>query len=71
MFKATKNFPDETFDRLTEDVGGNNNAFTSDDVTAYHETIPANHLQRLIFAEATGWARWSSMRTCSSPSATW
>ena len=35
MFKATENFPDETFDRLTEDVGGNNNAFTSDDVTAY------------------------------------
>lgn len=52
MFKATKNFPDETFDRLTEDVGGNNNAFTSDDVTAYHETIPANHLERLLFAEA-------------------
>ncbi|CAN5274330.1 pitrilysin family protein [soil metagenome] len=52
MFKATKDFPDETFDRLTEDVGGNNNAFTSDDVTAYHETIPANHLQRLLFAEA-------------------
>ncbi|RZJ04878.1 MAG: insulinase family protein [Brevundimonas sp.] len=52
MFKATKNFPDETFDRLTEDVGGNNNAFTSDDVTAYHETIPSNHLERLIFAEA-------------------
>ncbi|WP_421730442.1 M16 family metallopeptidase [Brevundimonas sp.] len=52
MFKATKDFPDETFDRLTEDVGGNNNAFTADDVTAYHETVPANHLQRLIFAEA-------------------
>ena len=52
MFKATKNFPDETFDRLTEDVGGANNAFTSDDVTAYHETIPANHLERLLFAEA-------------------
>jgi zinc protease len=52
MFKATKNFPDETFDRLTEDVGGNNNAFTSDDVTGYYETIPANHLERLLFAEA-------------------
>ena len=53
MFKATKDFPDETFDRLTEDVGGNNNAFTSDDVTAYHETVPANHLERLVFAEAS------------------
>jgi len=53
MFKATKDFPDETFDRLTEDVGGNNNAFTSDDVTAYFQTIPASHLERLIFAEAS------------------
>jgi zinc protease len=53
MFKATKDFPDETFDRLTEDVGGNNNAFTSDDVTGYYQTVPANHLERLIFAEAS------------------
>ncbi|KQS57230.1 peptidase M16 [Brevundimonas sp. Leaf363] len=53
MFKATKDFPDETFDRLTEDVGGFNNAFTADDVTAYHEVIPANHLQRLLFAESS------------------
>jgi zinc protease len=53
MFKATKDFPDETFDRLTEDVGGNNNAFASDDVTGYFQTIPANHLERLIFAEAS------------------
>ncbi len=52
MFKATKNLPPETFDRLTEDVGGMNNAFTADDVTAYYETVPANHLQRLLFAEA-------------------
>ena len=35
LFKATKNMPSETFDRLTEDVGGFNNAFTADDVTAY------------------------------------
>lgn len=52
MFKATENVPNETFDRLTEDVGGYNNAFTSDDVTAYHETVPANHLERILFAEA-------------------
>jgi len=52
LFKATENVPNETFDRLTEDVGGYNNAFTSDDVTAYHEMVPANHLQRILFAEA-------------------
>ncbi|HEX8642506.1 MAG TPA: pitrilysin family protein [Allosphingosinicella sp.] len=52
MFKATRNMPAETLDRLTEDVGGENNAFTSEDVTGYHETVPANHLERLIWAEA-------------------
>ncbi len=52
MFKATRNLPDEAFDRLTEDVGGNNNASTHDDFTEYHEIVPANHLQPLLFAEA-------------------
>ncbi|MEO8375109.1 MAG: pitrilysin family protein, partial [Sphingomonas bacterium] len=39
-------------DRLTEDVGGYNNASTNDDYTNYFEVVPANHLQRLLFAEA-------------------
>jgi zinc protease len=52
MFKATRNLPVETFDRLTADVGGSNNAFTSNDTTAYYEIIPANHLERLLFAES-------------------
>ena len=33
MFKSTKNMKSEMMDRLTEDVGGFNNAFTADDVT--------------------------------------
>src|SRR3954465_15207218 len=52
MFKATRNMPSETLDRLTEDVGGFNNASTWDDFTNYYEVVPANHLQRLIWAEA-------------------
>ncbi|HWA62333.1 MAG TPA: pitrilysin family protein, partial [Caulobacteraceae bacterium] len=52
MFKATRDLPAESFDRMTEDVGGSNNAFTADDTTAFHEVIPANHLQRLLWAEA-------------------
>ena len=52
MFKATRNMVPEQFDRLTEDVGGANNAFTSEDVTGYHEVVPANHLERLLWAEA-------------------
>ena len=52
MFKATKNRPNENIDRLTEDVGGWNNAFTSEDVTAYHEVVPSNYLETLLWAES-------------------
>lgn len=52
MFKSTRNLHAEQFDRLTEDVGGYNNASTNDDYTNYYEVVPANHLQRLLFAEA-------------------
>ena len=52
MFKATRDMPAESMDRLTEDVGGENNASTHDDFTEYHEVIPANHLERLLWAEA-------------------
>jgi zinc protease len=52
MFKATRNLVAEQMDRLTEDVGGYNNASTNDDYTNYYEVVPANHLQRLLFAEA-------------------
>jgi len=52
MFKATRNMPSETFDRMTEDVGGFNNASTADDFTDYYEVVPANHLERLVWAEA-------------------
>jgi len=52
MFKATRNLVSEQMDRLTEDVGGYNNASTNDDFTNYFELVPANHLQRLLFAEA-------------------
>ena len=52
MFKATRNLVSEQMDRLTEDVGGYNNASTNDDFTNYYEVVPANHLERLLFAEA-------------------
>jgi zinc protease len=52
MFKRTKYMKAEALDRMTEDVGGANNAFTADDMTAYHEVVPSNHLERLLWAEA-------------------
>lgn len=52
MFKGTAHLKSEQFDRLTEDVGGSNNAFTSNDVTGYTDLVPSNHLEVLLWAEA-------------------
>ena len=52
MFKGTAHTRPETFDRLTEDVGGQNNAFTAEDMTVYQDEVPSNHLERLVWAEA-------------------
>src|ERR1017187_6508164 len=59
MFKSTKNQKNENFDRLTEDVGGANNAFTQEDATVYHETVPSNYLEPLLWAEADRMANLS------------
>jgi zinc protease len=51
MFKSTAHMPAEMMDRLTEDVGGMNNAGTADDFTKYYEVVPSNYLQTLLWAE--------------------
>ena len=52
MFKSTKNMPNEKMDRLTEDVGGFNNASTWPDFTNYYEVVPSNYLETLLWAES-------------------
>lgn len=52
MFKGTAHMGAETIDRLTEDIGGYNNAYTADDLTNYYEVIPSNYLETLLWAEA-------------------
>jgi zinc protease len=52
MFKGNERLTSEMFDNLTENVGGENNAYTADDVTVYHETVPSNYLNPILWAEA-------------------
>ena len=52
MFKGTAHSPAETIDRLTEDIGGFNNAYTTADLTVYYEVVPANYLELMLWAEA-------------------
>ncbi|HEY4285339.1 MAG TPA: pitrilysin family protein, partial [Chthoniobacterales bacterium] len=52
MFKGNEHLKADTIDELTENVGGENNAYTADDVTVYHEVVPSNYLEPILWAEA-------------------
>ena len=52
MFKGNEHLTPETFEQLTENVGGENNAYTAPDVTVYHEVVPSNYLEPVLWAEA-------------------
>lgn len=52
MFNGTKTVGPGEFMRRITDVGGENNAFTSWDYTAYHELIAKEHLDMVLGLEA-------------------
>lgn len=52
MFKGTDAFPVGTIDRLVDRAGGNWNAFTSYDQTAYHEMMPADRIDLALRIES-------------------
>jgi zinc protease len=52
MFKGNEHLKPDTFEELTENIGGYNNAYTADDVTVYHEVVPSNYLEPILWAEA-------------------
>jgi len=52
MFKGSKHVAPEDHARFIDSVGGNENAFTMDDVTAYHNTIPPAALAFTLQLEA-------------------
>ncbi len=52
MFKGTKKVGPEEFSRIIQENGGNLNAFTSNDYTAYFETLGADRVQVAIDLES-------------------
>ena len=52
MFKATTHHAAGEFDRAVSDIGGSNNAFTSYDYTAFHETVAPSALELMMGFEA-------------------
>ena len=52
MFKGTKTHPEGTFSKAVADVGGEENAFTSNDYTAYFQRIAKEQLPLVMGFEA-------------------
>ena len=52
MFKGTKAHPAGEFDRVVGEIGGNQNAFTANDFTAYFQTVPPDALPTMMSFEA-------------------
>lgn len=52
MFKATESLESGEFDRVVEANGGQHNAFTSWDYTAYHQRVAADRLEQMLVMEA-------------------
>lgn len=52
MFKATDTLEAGEFDRIVEANGGQHNAFTSWDYTAYHQRVAADRLEQMLQMEA-------------------
>ena len=50
MFGGSVNIP--AFDEPMENAGGKNNAFTSNDVTNYYETLPVENLETALWLES-------------------
>jgi predicted Zn-dependent peptidase len=50
MFCGSKNIPE--YDVPLDQVGGQNNAYTTDDVTCYYITLPANNIETALWLES-------------------
>jgi zinc protease len=52
MFKGSRHVPPEQHARLLKEVGGQVNAFTTEDLTAYHDTVPPSYVGFALELEA-------------------
>jgi zinc protease len=52
MFRGTERYPRERYNDILKELGADHNAFTSDDLTAYHILGPATALDTLMAIES-------------------
>ncbi|HMK38257.1 MAG TPA: pitrilysin family protein [Bacteroidota bacterium] len=52
MFRGTKKYPGPVYDSIVTSIGASANAFTSDDITAYHLNFAVENLEKVIEVES-------------------
>lgn len=52
LFEGTANIGRGEYMKKIESIGGTLNAYTSNDVTYYHEVVPANYLETALYMES-------------------
>ncbi len=52
MFKGTKNYTRAEYEKMLKNAGADGNAYTSDDLTNYHQVFPKEHLDTVLMLEA-------------------
>ena len=52
MFRGTRRFPGPVYDKMMTEMGADANAFTSDDLTAYHMVVPSIYLEQVMDLES-------------------
>lgn len=52
MFRGSEHYGPEEHSRLIQKVGGYDNAFTAEDMTVYHQTLPSAHIELPFKLEA-------------------
>lgn len=58
IFKGTPKYPEGMYSRIIAQQGGQENAFTSYDYTAYYATIGTEHLEKIMMLEADRFQNW-------------
>lgn len=52
MFRGTKKYPGSVYDSIVTSIGADANAFTDDDITAYHLKIASEDLEKVMDIES-------------------
>ena len=65
MFRGTKKIKGQEFNKIMEQNGAESNAFTSQDVTAYHQFLDISRLELAMFLEADRMKNLSISDGCS------